>query len=230
MMMTSTRNQNREFFVYHIYGMNNVSNLALNMGYISDLGIIIDDKLTFSCHILSSTKKAYKQSIIMSRCFLSKKPTTSQERLHFLCSPNSGVCIHQFGLLIPQRHRCSWESPTPAFPNLSPIFDHTLILLASLVLIFSLSMFVAIILTSSLASASSMDLLISTILHSFPPRLNSVTRGHPYTLIKPPVRLNTSKFHFFLAPSTLGTICLLAPSLQALCPLFKFKLKFPPVS
>ena len=54
-----------------------------------------------------------------------------------------------------------------ALPNLSPIFDHSLILLASLVLIFSLSMFVAIILTSSLASASSMDSLISTILHSF---------------------------------------------------------------
>ena len=31
----------------------------------------------------------------------------------------------------------------------------------------------------------------------FSPRLNSVTRGHPYTLIKPPVRLNTSKFSFF---------------------------------
>ena len=39
-----------------------------------DLGIIIDDKLTFSCHILSSTKKANKQSIIMSRCFLYKNP------------------------------------------------------------------------------------------------------------------------------------------------------------
>ena len=53
----------------------------------------------------------------------------------------------------------------------------------------------------------------------FSPRLNSVTRGHPYTLIKPPVRLNTSKFSFFLAPSTIGTICLLVPSLQVHCPL-----------
>ena len=40
----------------------------------SDLGVIIDDKLTFSNHILSTTKKAYTQSAMMSRCFLSKNP------------------------------------------------------------------------------------------------------------------------------------------------------------
>ena len=40
----------------------------------SDLGVIIDEKLTFSNHILSTTKKAYTQSAIMSRCFLSKNP------------------------------------------------------------------------------------------------------------------------------------------------------------
>ena len=45
------------------------------------------------------------------------------------------------------------------------------------------------------------------------PCLNSVTRGHPYTLIKPPVCLNTNKFSFFsfLAPLTLRTICPLVP-------------------
>ena len=40
----------------------------------SDLGVLIDDKLTFTNHILSTTKKAYTQSAMMSRCFLSKNP------------------------------------------------------------------------------------------------------------------------------------------------------------
>ena len=40
----------------------------------SDLGVINDDKLTFSNHILSTTKKVYTQSAMMSRCFLSKNP------------------------------------------------------------------------------------------------------------------------------------------------------------
>ena len=37
-----------------------------------DLGILVDDKLSFSCHISSITKKAYARSVLISRCFLSK--------------------------------------------------------------------------------------------------------------------------------------------------------------
>ena len=40
----------------------------------SDLGVIVVHKLSFSAHVLSITQKAYKKSIIMSRCFLSKNP------------------------------------------------------------------------------------------------------------------------------------------------------------
>ena len=38
----------------------------------SDLGTIVDDKLSFSSHIASITKKAYCKSKLISRCFVSK--------------------------------------------------------------------------------------------------------------------------------------------------------------
>jgi hypothetical protein len=38
----------------------------------SDLGITIDEKLSFAAHIASITRKAYSQSKLISRCFLSK--------------------------------------------------------------------------------------------------------------------------------------------------------------
>ena len=52
-----------------------ISNTSLpQITTFNDLGILIDDKLTFSAHIRSSTKKAYSKSILLSRCFLSRNP------------------------------------------------------------------------------------------------------------------------------------------------------------
>ena len=64
----------------------------------------------------------------------------------------------------------------------------------------------------------------------FSPRLNSVTRGHPYTLIKPPVRLNTSKFSFFSRTVDPWNNLPLSTITASSLPTFKFKLKYPPVS
>ena len=40
-----------------------------------DLGILIDDKLSFSAHILPVAKKASSKSFLMHRCFQSKNPS-----------------------------------------------------------------------------------------------------------------------------------------------------------
>ena len=95
----------------------------------SDLGIIIDDKLTFSCHILSSTKKAYKQSIIMSRCFLSKNPHLLKSAFTSYVRP---ILEYASPIWSPHSLRTLMllRESNAALPNLSPIFDHFLILLA----------------------------------------------------------------------------------------------------
>ena len=40
-----------------------------------DLGILIDDRLSFSAHILSVAKKASSKSFLIRRCFQSKNPS-----------------------------------------------------------------------------------------------------------------------------------------------------------
>ena len=78
----------------------------------SDLGVIIDDKLTFSNHILSTTKKAYTQSAMMSRCFLSKNPSPSNTCFHILCPPHSRICFTSLVSSLYQRYRFLRESST----------------------------------------------------------------------------------------------------------------------
>ena len=86
----------------------------------SDLGINIDDELTFSWHILSSTKKAYKQSSIMYRCFLSKNPHLLKSAFTSYVRP-----ILEYASPIWSPHStkdidwCSWESPTPLYSYVS---------------------------------------------------------------------------------------------------------------
>ena len=45
----------------------------------SDLGVIMDSKLSFSCHILSIVKKAFRKSALISRCFHSKDATNLKQ-------------------------------------------------------------------------------------------------------------------------------------------------------
>ena len=150
-------------------------------------------------HVIYSlqSKKAYKQSTIMSRCFLSKNPHLLKSAFTSYDPPNSGRMHPQFGL----QHStndidCSWESPTPLYQ----IFLHIRSLPYSTCL-------TRLDLQPLNVRRNHLDLitcfrLVHGLSHLdytsfFSPRLNSVTRGHPYTLIKPPVRLNTSKFSFF---------------------------------
>ena len=195
----------------------------------SDLGIIIDDKLTFSCHILSSTKRAYKQSIIMSRCFLSKNPYllksafTSYVRpiLEYaspIWSPHSIKDIDALDRV--QRHF------TKSFSNIRSLPYSARLTRLDLQPLY--------------ARRNHIDLitcfrLIHGLTHLdytsfFSPRLNSVTRGQPYTLIKPPVRLNTSKFSFFSRTVDHWNNLPLTTVTASSLPTFKFKLKYPPVS
>ena len=60
-------------------------------------------------------------------------------------------------------------------------------------------------------------------------RPHSVTRGHPFTLTKPLVRLNTNKFSFFSrAIDPWNNLPLISVTFGSLPP-FKFKLEYPPV-
>ena len=158
------------------------------------VGIIIDDKLTFSCHILSSTKKAYKQSIIMSHCILSKHPHLLKSAFTSYVRPimeyASPVWSH-FTKDIDALERVQRRF-TKSFSNIQ-----------------SLPYSARLTRIDLDVRRNHIDLityfrLIYGLTHLdytsfFSPRLNSVTRGHPYTLIKPPVRLNTSKFSFFFS-------------------------------
>ena len=59
----------------------------------NDLGILIDDKLTFSAHIRSSTIQAYSKSIILSRCFLSRNPKLYLPLLSHPTPASTGIRI-----------------------------------------------------------------------------------------------------------------------------------------
>ena len=60
-------------------------------------------------------------------------------------------------------------------------------------------------------------------------RPHSVTRGHPFTLTKPLVRLNTNKFSFFSRTIDPWNNLSLIPATFGSLPAFKFKFKYPPI-
>ena len=89
-----------------------------------------------------------------------------------------------------------------------------------------------ILLTSLYVCRNHIDLItcfrliqgLTHLLHSLP-RRNSVTRGHPYTLIKTPSKFN---FHFF--SRTVDCNLSLSTVTASSLPTFKFKLTSPPIS
>ena len=189
----------------------------------SDLGVIIDNKLTFSNHILSITKKAYIQSLLLSRCFLSK---------------NANLL---------QRAFTSFVRPTLEYasPIWSPHLTKDILLLEKVQRRFTKS----IRSIHSLPYESRLDKLKLDTLslrrtnidlctcyriihhltpldpsHFFTPR-NTITRGHPFSLVKPPVRLDSSKFAFqsrTIDPWNSLPLTVVASESVAV---FKFKLK-----
>ena len=105
--------------LYHI------SNTSLpQVTTFNDLGILIDDKLTFSAHIRSSTKKAYSKSILLSRCFLSKKPYATYRCLHILRRTSGLFCNTHLPFWSPYLIKCIdaiekvQRRFTKSFPNL----------------------------------------------------------------------------------------------------------------
>ena len=106
--------------------------------------------------------------------------------------------------------------------------DHSIILLSSLVLISSLSMFVATILTSFLVPASSMDSLISTILHSFLP-IWTLSLVVIHVLPSNPL-FAWILVNFYFFSRTVDSNLPLGTVTASSSPTFKFNLKYPPVS
>jgi len=161
----------------------------------SDLGVIIDDKLSFSYHILSTVKKAYRKSALISRCFHSKNVTNLKrafcsyvrpilEYASQIWSPHS---LKDTALLEKVQRR--FTKSIPALHLLPYSTRLTNLNLQSLAL-----------------RRTNIDLCtVYRILHRqisldstlfFTLRTNSVTRGHSLALCKPSVRLDTSKFAF----------------------------------
>ena len=161
----------------------------------SDLGVVINNQLTFSCHILSTVKKAYIQSALISRCFLSRD-------------------AHNLKLAF-----CTYVRPILEYasPIWSPYIQKDITLLENVQRRFtkSISKLHNLPYTTRLHSLDIPSLscrriqtdlaTVYRILHHhtflepslyFTSRLSSITRGHPFTLCKPVVRLNSSKFAF----------------------------------
>ena len=150
----------------------------LKLSHVQTVGIIIWRQTHIFTVIYSLPLRRPTNNLLLCLAASYKKSTSFQERLH-LCPPNSGVCItNLIGLLTSTKDTDATSREFNA--RLYKIFlqySGSLPYSARLTrLISGLSMFVAIILTSSLASASSMDLFISTYTSFFSPRLNSVTR------------------------------------------------------
>ena len=161
----------------------------------SDLGVIIDEKLSFSAHILSVTKKAYRQSSLITRCFRSKNPSILKkafctyvrpllEYASQIWSPHS---LKDIAILERVQRRF-----TKTFTNIHFLPYSTRLAHLDLP---SLSL-----------RRTHLDLFtVYRLLHNltflepslfFSLRPTSSTRGHPFTLIKPRIRLDSSKFAF----------------------------------
>lgn len=161
-----------------------------------DLGVIIDDKLSFSPHVLFTAKKASIRSYLISRCFHSRNPkilTTAfvayvRPILEYVSPVWSPHLSRDIELLESVQRRFS-----KSFHNLSTLPYSTRLTRLSLPSL--LSRRIKTDLSTCFLITNSLTHLNSSIF--FTPRHSTTTRGHPFTLSKPKVRLNSSKFSFF---------------------------------
>ena len=161
-----------------------------------DLGVIIDDKLSFSLHVLSTAKKASARSTLISRCFHSRNPkllTTAfvayvRPILEYVSPIWSPHLIRDIELLENVQRRFS-----KSFPNLRTLpYSIRLIRLGLPSLC---SRRIKTDLCTCFAITNSLTHLNSQIF--FTPRHSTTTRGHPFMLFKPRFRLDSTKFSFF---------------------------------
>ena len=161
----------------------------------NDLGILIDDKLTFSAHIRSITKKAYTKSILLSRCFLSKNlkllttAFTSYVRplLEYASPAWSPHLIKDIDAIEKVQRRF-----TKSIPNLRDLPYPIRIARLNIIPLSKRRSNIDLITSYRILN----NLVHHTSFTFFTPRAYNHTRGHSLTLSKPKVRLNVSKFSF----------------------------------
>ena len=161
----------------------------------SDLGVIIDSKLSFSCHILSTARKAYRKSALISRCFHSKDATNLKRAFCSYVRP-----ILEYGSQVWSPHTMK---DIALLEKVQRRFSKSISRLHFLPYLMRLS---SLNIPSLSHRRIHIDLCtVYRILHHhiflesshfFTLRHTSITRGHPFTLCKPHVRLDTSKFAF----------------------------------
>ena len=174
-----------------------ISNTSLpQVTTFNDLGILIDDKLTFSAHIRSSTKKAYSKSILLSRCFLSRNPKlltaafTSYVRplLEYASPVWSPHLIKDIDTIEKVQRRF-----TKSFPNLRDLPYPIRIARLNILPLSERRSNIDLITSYRILN----NLVHHTSFQFFTLRTHNLTRGHSLILSKPKVRLNVSKFSFY---------------------------------
>ena len=171
-----------------------ISNTSLSqVTTFNDFGILIDDKLTFSAHIRSSTKKAYSESILLSRCFLSRNPKHTYPCVRPLLEYASPVWSPHLIKNIDAIEKVQRRF-TKSFHNLRDL-PYT-IRMARLNIIPLGDRRSNIDLKTCYRSILN-KLLHHTSFTFFIPRTHNLTRGHSLILCEPKVRLNVSKFSFY---------------------------------
>ena len=162
----------------------------------SDLGVIMDTHLSFSHHILSTAKKASRQSALILRCFLSCD------------ADNLKLAFCTYVRLIVKYASPIWsphtQKDTDLLENIQRRSTKSISKLHKLPYTARLS---NLNIPTLACRRTHIDLCtVFRILHHFTNlnptiyftlRLSSVTRGHPFTLYKPPTRLDSCKFSFF---------------------------------
>ena len=204
------------------------SNILPQVTSYSDLGVLIDDKLSFSGHILSVAKKAYRQSALITRCFLSKNISLLKRAFITYVRP-----LLEYASQIWSPHL---QKDITILEKVQRRFTKNISNLHSLPYSTRLAR-----LKLPLLSRRRIELdlcLVYRIIHCHtilePPtffnlRVNSVTRGHPYMLHKPLVRLNSSKFAFCARVIDAWNSLPLAVVSANMLPSFKRKLRLTPI-
>ena len=182
----------------------------------SELGVIVDNQLSFSHHILATTKKASRQSALILRCFLSRDALSLKLAFYAYVCP-----ILEYASPIWSPHT---QKGIDLLENVQRHFIKSISKLHDLPYTTCLS---SLNIPTLFCRRTHIDLCtVYRILHYYnclDPSFHfsfcteSVTRGHPFTLFKPPVRLDSSEvFSFFSCywPVEFSTFC------SCLCRLF----------
>ena len=161
-----------------------------------DPGILINNKLTLSAHIRSSTKNAYSKSILLSRCFLSRNPKlltaafTSYVRplLEYPSPVWSPHLIKDIDAIVKVQRRL-----TKSFPNLCDLPYPIRISHLNIIPLGERRSNIDLITSYRILN----NLVHNTSFQFFTLRTHNLTRGHSFILSKPKVRLNVSKLSFY---------------------------------